>query len=382
MKPGYSGVLLEAPWHCQPWRLVLQSGSLEVSHGLRFLLGIFTDSGLGDGELSIIGKGTTNGELPDAAVRGMIQTAKRFAKRIALQMYGSAEKVGLHVLPVHYYTPIPDRRWLVKNKELWIGRTDLTGIVWELDDQMRWLRDITGPYYDEIKGLQAYSEIAAAGFGLGYGPIESQVLHCFLRYVRPKRIVEVGSGVSTACMAAAVARNGAEGSHRAAITCIEPYPRPPLLALPAVQVHASLAQAVPQDVFASLEGGDVLFIDSSHAVKTGSDDLRLYLEIIPNLKPGVLIHIHDVYLPYLYQRDVLWTAFFWQETALLLALLNGHSQLRVLCSLSALHYDRSKELAAALTDYAPQPAVSEGLAEPDAPGHFPSSIYLQTQSSR
>jgi hypothetical protein len=121
-----------------------------------------------------------------------------------------------------------------------------------------------------------------------------------------------------------------------------------------------------------------LFIDSSHAVKIGSDVVHLCLNVIPRLPPGVFIHIHDICLPYVYNRDALENYLGWQETALVHALLINNAGLEVLCCLSALHYDVPERLAAILKDYVPQ-ANNEGLRpSPRAPGHFPSSLWLRT----
>ena len=106
--------------------------------------------------------------------------------------------------------------------------------------------------------------------------------------------------------------------------------------------------------------------------------MRIYLEIIPNLPPGVFIHIHDVFLPYLYPRDALRSPYGWQETAVLLALLTNNSHVRVLSCLSALHYDRTGGLAGLFEDYAPQ-QNEEGLCKGNpAIGHFPCSIWLES----
>jgi hypothetical protein len=122
-----------------------------------------------------------------------------------------------------------------------------------------------------------------------------------------------------------------------------------------------------------------LFIDSSHAVKTGSEVLRIYLDIIPALPAGVHIHIHDINLPYEYSRDALSSYYASQETALLLALLTDNPRLSVQACLSALHYDRAEQMHALLPDYLPQ-ANQDGLPAPDAgPAHFPSSIWLLTK---
>ena len=121
----------------------------------------------------------------------------------------------------------------------------------------------------------------------------------------------------------------------------------------------------------------MLFIDSSHSVKTGSDVNFLLLEVLPNLKPGVLVHLHDIYLPYVFPRNVLEHFFDLQETALLLALLKGNRGLRVACCLSALHYDAAGDLEILLSDYIPQNNVSGGLAHLEGHGHFPASLWVE-----
>ena len=144
-----------------------------------------------------------------------------------------------------------------------------------------------------------------------------------------------------------------------------------LLALP--------CQEVPLPVFDELQDGDLLFIDSSHAVKVGSEVPRIYLEILPRLRPGVFVHIHDVFLPYLYPPDILsWPFWAWQETVLLAALLTNNPKLEVLFCLSGLHHARPSELCRLLPDYRPR-AMQGGLFADGGPGHYPSSIWLRTR---
>jgi hypothetical protein len=106
----------------------------------------------------------------------------------------------------------------------------------------------------------------------------------------------------------------------------------------------------------------------------GSELQRIYLEIIPRLRPGVVVHIHDIFLPYLYSPDALSTYFGWQETTLLAALLTANPRLQIAASLSILHHTRPRELAAILPDYVPR-ATDRGLYA-KGKGHFPSSIWI------
>jgi predicted O-methyltransferase YrrM len=287
-------------------------------------------------------------------------------------LFRLAERAGVHFTPRHYYTPVPDVRWLRRHTQLWEGALSLAGVGWNLDSQLERLARISTPYGHEVAGLEFYNQVTADQWGPGYGPIESQVLHCFLRANSPKRVIEVGSGVSTACMLHALAP-GAE------ITCIEPSPSPILSETAGARLKVQSCQEVPLSTFSELQKGDLLFIDSSHAVKVGSEVPRIYLEIIPNLRPGVFIHIHDIFLPYLYPPDILtWPFWAWQETVLLAALLTNNPRLEVLYCLSALHNSRASDLSALLPDYQPR-AMQGGLfAESATEGHYPSSIWLRT----
>ncbi|MGA2000616.1 MAG: class I SAM-dependent methyltransferase [Terriglobales bacterium] len=299
-------------------------------------------------------------------------------KNVSRKVFFLGDRVGIHILPKHYYTPVPDYTWLAENRQAWIGRSSMPGVHWDLDEQLGWLADICAPYYSEVGGLESFRNATSSGWGPGYGPIESQVLHCFVRRCAPARVIEIGSGVSTACVLNAVGRNRREGRAESQITCVEPYPSKMLLQLSGVTLLRQMSQTVPMGVFDQLAAGDLLFIDSTHAVKTGSDVMQLFLDILPRLARGVFVHIHDIYLPYVYPRNTMHRYFGWQETALLLALMVNNQKLKTLCCLSALHYDRTQQMRALLPDYLPQ-ANDEGLEPaPSAPGHFPSSLWLQT----
>jgi predicted O-methyltransferase YrrM len=303
---------------------------------------------------------------------------RRTLKRASIRLFMGADKLGAHILPKHYYTSIPDYKWLNENKSVWCRRVDMTGVEWDLQSQLAWLERQCQPFYDEVRGLGVYADVTDGAYGLGFGPIESQVLHCVCRAAKPRRIVEVGGGVSTACMLYALRKNSSEGSPACEVSCVEPFPALALSGLDGIELVQSMVQTLPLSFFDRLQAGDILFIDSSHSVKTGSEVPYLYLEVLPRLKPGVLVHIHDIFLPYLYQRDVLKDYFDWQETALLAALLKGNSSLRVLCCLSALHYDASTQLRTTLADYRPQPNAAEGLTDLPTSGHFPASIWLRS----
>jgi predicted O-methyltransferase YrrM len=306
----------------------------------------------------------------------MNRRLKTAARRLAFKAHEHAMRMGVVLLPKHYYVPVADVVELKKTKDSWAHRSSMCGIDVDIAQQAAKLQSTVGPFEPEYRGNLAMKQAAAEGFGPGFGYIEAQCLHGVVRWLKPKRIIEVGSGVSTYCAVSAARRNAAEG-RPAEITCIEPYPSTYLRSSGDIRLISRKVQELAQSEFDILESGDLLFIDSSHAVKPAGDVLYLYLDILPRLKPGVVVHIHDIYFPYVYQRDILDTLYQWTETALLQALLTNNPRLKILFSLSMLHYDAPRELGRVFPEYSRAPD-SHGLADRSVEGHFPSSIYLQS----
>ncbi len=156
---------------------------------------------------------------------------------------------------------------------------------------------------------------------------DAMAYYCLVRALRPRRIVEIGSGFSTLAAAAAIRRNGF-----GEIICIEPYPRPFLAGVEGVsEIVRQPIQAVTPDRFAGLIGpADLLFIDSTHTVKIGSDCLYIYLVLLPSITKPLMVHSHDIFLPFgmplHWARDL---QIHWTEQYLLYAYLVGNSRARV-----------------------------------------------------
>jgi predicted O-methyltransferase YrrM len=303
-------------------------------------------------------------------------------KRAILTCHTLGTRLGVCVLPVHYYTSVPNTLALRDTTSIWAKRSELPGLSIDLDEQVANLRAICTPYQSEYAGNRIYREGADGQSGAGYGYIEAQALHAMVRHSKPALIVEVGGGVSTHCMSAAQKMNEDETGRRSRIICIEPFPPPHLRASERVTLITEPVQTAPIDVFQQLGQGDMLFVDSSHTVKPGGDVNYLILEVLPRLRPGVIVHVHDIFLPYDYQRDLLSNFLFWSETSLLRAFLTFNDHVRIIFCLSQLHYDRKDALKDMFSEYIPQDD-QDGLLPPahkpfdPIPGHFPSSIYLE-----
>ena len=92
---------------------------------------------------------------------------RRVFGRLSYRVFFALDRVGLHLLPKHYYTPVADYSWLRKNPEAWMDRTNLACVHWALDEQLDWLRKICEPHHHEVGGLDWYYEISFGGWGCG-----------------------------------------------------------------------------------------------------------------------------------------------------------------------------------------------------------------------
>ncbi len=307
-----------------------------------------------------------------------------FTKRLAFAAHRAAARLGLHVLPRHYYSSVVDPHELRATRARWAKPSTLPGVDWDLAAQAECLREICAPWREEYEDNRVYREAIAGRFGPGYGAVEAQALHAVVRHFRPQRIVEVGSGVSTACLRAAVDRNTADGAAPARITCIEPFPSAALQTLDGVELIAKPVQEAPLAAFEALGEGDLLFIDSSHQAKVGSDVTHLFLEVLPRLRPGVVVHVHDIYLPYDYAPFTMKTLWHWNETAFLHAWLVHNERVRILFCMSALHHAHPERLRELFPGYDPEP-MRDGLMQDDAGAldypsrDFPAALFLQTR---
>ncbi len=245
--------------------------------------------------------------------------------------------------PTHFYSPLPDIRKLMKNKKRWLKEYDIYGIDWNIENQKN-INNKISVYKEELKNGDSYDQILKKGFGEGFPEIEAYYLYCFIRHLKPNKIIEVGSGMSTYYTLQACLKNKEEIGFFSEITCVEPYPRKQFFQFEKdnlIRFYHSEVQDVQLELFKQLEDGDVLFIDSSHVLKIDSDVSYLYLNVIPNLKSGVIIHIHDICFPYmtLMPDDKRFrSSLLWNETAILTAILTGNDSFEILQCQSYLHH--------------------------------------------
>lgn len=228
----------------------------------------------------------------------------------------------------HFYSPVCDPKLLEQDRaRLWPEPPVLTlpGIDFDDAGHVRILEDWFPRYIGDFDyPARGPRDAQLTGYYTGNSQftwLDARTLFVFLRALTPRRIIEVGSGYSSLLMADV---NQRFLGGRVQIRCIEPFPRPFLrTGVPGIsEVIERPVQAVPLTLFTELDAGDILFIDSSHVSKTGSDVNHLVFEVLPRLAPGVLIHLHDIFLPAEYLED--WAVSenrSWNEQYLLRALL-------------------------------------------------------------
>ena len=285
------------------------------------------------------------------------------------------QRLGINLLPEHFYSAIPNLADLGRRTD-WRKPRSMYGINQRsIEGQLALLGEWVGPHSDYLAGRAPHdSAIEGGGGDGGYGEIEADVLFGFIASRQPRRVMQIGCGVSTAVMLMAAAKAG----YKPEIVCIEPYPSAWLRDAEAqglIRLIAEPAQVVDFNVIAGLDRDDLLFVDSTHAVKPGSEVNYLIHEVLPRLQDGVWVHFHDIYFPYDYTRDALdGDMLFPQESTLLYAFLAGNARYRLEASLSMVHYAASQGLKRLIPKYQPNDQT-DGLRGRNGK-HFPSSAWL------
>lgn len=303
---------------------------------------------------------------------------KNIGKSILRKMFINSQKLGITILPHHFYSQIPNLSEL-KKENYWRFPMSMYGVNGiDINEQLDFLDNVCSK--DIIKNLpqDIHKEaILKNGEDGGYGVIEADFLYCFIKKHQPKKIIQVGCGVSTAIILEAAK----SVNYNPEIVCVEPFPTDFLKKLAKekqIILIKEKAQKAEIEKLTSLEENDFFFVDSTHTVKVGSEVNRIILEVLPRLKSNVWIHFHDIYFPYDYKRDVLnKDLFFWSESTLLHAFLVNNSKCEIKFSQSMVHYAASEKMKQCLPKYSPQ-KNNHGL-EIGEGEHFPSAIYLKTK---
>ena len=241
----------------------------------------------------------------------------RFARALA-------RRLGYDLVRADHYSPIPDVKELPAS--LWDEPAPMPGVDLRLDAGVILLEGSLSPFISEYR-----PEPNAM-----YPAVDSEVLYAMVRWLEPRRIVEIGAGFSTKVIRDALAAGGFACEHRV----FDPF-------ADVEGVEPVAAEDIDATVFAGLRGGDILFIDTTHTVRPGGDVVRLVLEVLPALHDGVVVQLHDFFRPFEYPRFFMEEhGLFWQEHYLVQALLADSARFEVLLANHALGRLRRDRLAA------------------------------------
>jgi hypothetical protein len=245
-----------------------------------------------------------------------------------------ADAQGFDLVRRHYYSPVTQAED-VAAPGFWDEQTSLRGVDMGEAAALALIADVLPRYLDEFRGrfvVEAGPDPRAFHVVNGvYMAVDAHIYYALIRHVAPRRIIEIGSGQSTRVAVEAVRANRAAGA-AGEITCIEPFPGDVIESLAAtgdVRLVRSRVQDLGVGFFAALQPGDLLFIDSTHVLREGSDVQFEYLELLPSLPENVLVHVHDISLPRRYPRCYVEQGIHWNEQYLLQAFLAFNSRFEV-----------------------------------------------------
>lgn len=233
------------------------------------------------------------------------------------------QPLGYQLSRSGFYSPIPVIAELPAG--LWDEPSATPGLNLRVDEAVALL---TGPLRPYVAEFNPPPMPAGPGefwlYNDNYGAVDASTLYAMLRHLKPKRVYELGSGFSSHVIHMAAVAN-ARDERPLEHTVFDPFPYEAggtLGPVPGATVQASRAEDLDHAQFAELQDGDVLFVDTTHTVRTGGDVTRIFLEIVPEIAVGVTVHVHDIFLPYEYpKRWVVDQRFAWAEQYLLQAFL-------------------------------------------------------------
>ena len=304
------------------------------------------------------------------ALRRRVLTGRRLTELASRAGWHLVRKRDFDVLRRGYYSPIPDLSSTPDS--VWARRSPLHGVDLDADRAFAFAERHLSPYIAEWNPPREGRADEPAFFlrNLTFQDVDADLLYAMVRNSKPRHIVELGSGFSTLVMAEAVEANGLEGT-TGELVSYDPYPRSNVAGhrIPGLsELHALRAQDVPPEIFSTLGPGDILFVDTTHAVKLDGDINRIVLDVLPTLRPGVLVHFHDVWLPWEYHRHLLAAlGFYWTEQYLLQAFLSENRGYEVVLPLQAMIRHDAERMTRLVPRYDPE--------------HYPSGFWIRRVST-
>jgi len=279
----------------------------------------------------------------------------RVFRRVATTGKGSSLclKNGFLPVPVNFHSPIPDIADL-EERGVWNKRTELRGVDFREDKQIELLKELAACYSDECRWSVEPTgdpfEFHIENPSFSYGCAAST--HSMIRHFKPRLVIEIGSGMSSIVISKALEFNkGMDGKNGRHIV-VDPYPSDTIRKGlgDGNDLVESRVELLDPRFFEKLDVDDILFIDSGHCVRIGGDVNYLFLDVIPRLRPGVIIHIHDIGFPNEYPKIYSTNeAFrqFWTEQYLLQSFLCFNRDFEIMLAMSSImtaHSELFREL--------------------------------------
>jgi len=301
------------------------------------------------------------GRVVKPCISGVFRLGSRLAGAVGLDGYlarvvSRTNPFGLNVHPIDdFYSVMPVLSRLKQTRARWDKPSDMVGVHYDLDPMRANLERLVQAYGDEW-AQRNYALDLRAGYGHGFTEIDAMLTYMQMRDLKPKRYIEVGSGLSTYYNSLAATRNRAQG-HDVRMSCIDPFPFKKLSEVEGLDIIAKEVQDVDPAFFEQLDEGDVLFIDSTHTVKIDGDVPYLFLEVLPRLRKGVTVHIHDIPFPYniphptdsyIFGRDWPW---YFAEAMLLQSFLAFNDSFQTTMSVPMLRHHDEDFLRRAVPNY-------------------------------
>ena len=244
----------------------------------------------------------------------------------------------------HYYSTVVSLESIEERQnEIWTDRDndEIPGVELNIESQLQLVKEFV-KFYSELPFPERKKKDSVRFFyeNSFYSYSDAIILYSIIRKFQPQRIMEIGSGYSSAVM---LDTNEFFFEGGIDLKFIEPYAEDRLERLigSTKKVNAEIirknVQEIPPEVFKELVSGDILFIDSTHSVKTGSDVNYILFEILPVLKKGVLIHFHDIHFPFEYPKECVLSGFGWNETYFMKAFLRYNKEFEIILFSDYLH---------------------------------------------
>jgi hypothetical protein len=266
------------------------------------------------------------------------------------------ERLGIRLERLDYYSPLNRLDFLEQNDDLWSIPSIPVNIDWRVDHQFEVAREIAA-YIPELADIPEQANSGSKFYWANnfWNSADALVQYGLLRSRKPRLLIEVGCGFSSVLAECALRRNQEESNASTEVILIEPYPGEILGDVPRDwRIVGNILQRCPVELFERLGPGDVLFYDGSHCCKTASDVNWFFFRILPRLRPGVLIHLHDIFFPNDYPREWLFDRLqAWNEQYVLQAFLMNNSSYAVEICNSFLAFSRPEELKRLYGDIQP-----------------------------